>query len=408
MLHIAQFRAMRAPVRALVFLFWIYVLAGHAVNIFLQIYLYQLFNSLQINIVTAMFSFTGLMLGFCGYGAMTAYYGLNAKYGFLLSFVSQGLGLFILSCTRDVIPACIALAIVGVGGGAFWLTIHTYELTEMRDHERDVYSTFLAAGEQLISVIGPAFATLLLWLSHNYGLGDFTLLFMVTPAIFLLGGLFFGALTNYRPEPIRRYDLSHFVTERRNKAAQIYLMGEAAMHVLQKLVLPLVAITVLGTPFNVGGFNTIFAIAGALTLLAVGAYRHPRNRLSILGFSSFILALFNTMLGFSLTLTALIIFTVGTAIMYPIMRVSQHAIDLQTMDSVGHPKSDFYPTMIFRDLSLWLWRMVTAFAFLSASSFMSTDLQAISLGLYFTAGTVIIMYIGARVLLALPPKVEPV
>ena len=91
------------------------------------------------------------------------------------------------------------------------------------------------------------------------------------PPLLLLGLPALAALKDYRPVPIGRHDLVHFFADRRNQAAQIYLMGGAASHILQQTVIPLAAVTVLGAAVNVGGFNTVFAIAGALALLAVGA-----------------------------------------------------------------------------------------------------------------------------------------
>ena len=145
--------------------------------------------------------FTGCMIGFCVYGAIAAQCRLNAKHGFPLSFVVTSLGLILLPLARDVTEACAAVTVRGIGFGLFWLTIHTYELMETRDHERDVYSTFASTGDQIVSVASPAFATLLIWLSHRLGGGDFTLLFFVTPPIFLLGLPSIGALPDYRPEP---------------------------------------------------------------------------------------------------------------------------------------------------------------------------------------------------------------
>ena len=360
MLSLAQFWSMRRRLRSLVLLFWVYSFVSRAVGAFSQIYIYKMFDSVQLNIVAAMASFTGIMIGFCVYGVIAAQYRLNAKHGFLLSFLFTALGLILLALAGDVQQACGAVTVRGIGAGLFWLTIHTYELMESRDHERDIYSTFLSAGDQIVTLASPAFATLLIWLSHKLGLGDFTLLFLVTPPIFLLGLPFLGALKDYRPEPIARHDLVHFVADRRNQAAQVYLLGGAASHILSNALIPLASITVLGSALNVGGFNTVFALAGALVLLAVGSRRRPENRLAILGLSSIALVSLNLMLGFSLTLVTLIVYTIGTSIMQPVMRVSQHVIDLKTMDGMAHGASDFYPAMILRDVALWVWRMAAA------------------------------------------------
>jgi MFS family permease len=391
---------MRTQLRSLIFLFWVYSFVSRAVSAFSQIYIYQMFNSVQLNIIAAMASFTGIMIGFSIYGAIAAQYRLNAKCGFLLSFIFTALGVILLPLASDVPQACGAMTVRGIGAGFFWLTIHTYELMESRDHERDIYSTFLSAGDQIITLASPAFATLLIWLSHHLGLGDYTLLFLATPPIFLLGLPSLGALKDYRPEPMAKHDLVHFVADRRNQAAEIYLLGGAASHILSNALIPLAAITVLGSALNVGGFNTIFAIAGALALLAVGSRRRPENRLLILGLSSIVLIALNLMLGYSLTIVTLVVYTIGTSIMQPISRVSQHVIDLKTMDGMAHCASDFYPAMILRDVALWVWRMAAAGLLLVFAGGVGTGREAISLGMYLIAGAIVVTYAGAWVLIA--------
>jgi hypothetical protein len=398
MLSIAHFRSMRRPVRSLVYLFWIYSFVSGAVTAFTQIYIYQAFTSVEMNIVAGIAMFTGCMIGFCVYGAIAAQCRLNAKHGFALSFIVTALGLILLPFARDVTEACAAVTVRGAGFGLFWLTVHTYELMETRDHERDVYSTFASSGDQIVTVASPAFATLLIWLSHSLVAGDFTLLFFLTPPIFLLGLPSIGALPDYRPEPIKKHDLVHFLMDRRNQAAQIYLMGGSASHILSQTLIPLASIIVLGAALTVGGFNTVFAIAGALALLAVGSRRRPENRLFILGVCSIALMALNFMLGASLTLAALIVYTIGSSIMQPMYRVSQHVIDLKTMDGMAHSASAFYPAMILRGVALWGWRTAAALILLLFASG-ATGREAVSLGMYMIAGSIAVTYAGARVLL---------
>ena len=399
MLSLAHFRLQRRSLRSLIYLFWIYSFVTRAIGAFSLIYIYEMFNSVQLNIIAGIVFFTGIMIGFCICGVVAAWYSLNAKNGFLLSFLFTGLGLILLPLAHDVPQACGAVAIRGIGSGLFWLTIHTYELMETSDQERDIYSTFLSAGDQIVTLASPAFATVLIWISHRLGVGDFTLLFLAMPPLLLLGLPALAALKDYRPAPIGRHDLVYFFADRRNQAAQIYLMGGAAAHILQLTLIPLASITVLGTALNVGGFNTVFAIAGAIALLAVGSRRRPENRLFILGLSSIVLVALNFMLGYSLTLAMLVVYTIGTSITQPIMRVSQHVIDLKTMDGMSHRASDFYPAMILRDVALWVWRTLAALVLLAFAGDATTGQEAISLGMYFIAGAIVIAYAGARVLL---------
>ena len=89
------------------------------------------------------------------YGTVNWGFGVLGFWGFGVSFLFNGLGLILLPLAQDVPQACGALAIRGVGSGMFWLTIHTYELMETSDHERDIYSTALSAGDQIITSASP-------------------------------------------------------------------------------------------------------------------------------------------------------------------------------------------------------------------------------------------------------------
>ncbi len=399
MLSLAHFRSQRRSLRSLIYLFWIYSFVGRAVSAFSQIYIYETFNSVELNIVAAIVEFTGVMVGFSIYGAAAARLGFNIKHGLVLSFVFTALGLILLPFALSVPQACGAVAIRGIGVGLFWLALHTYELLETSDRERDVYSSFLSAGGQIVAWASPAFATLLIALSHALSLGDFTLLFLAMPPIFLLCLPSLGALKDYRPAPLGLHDFVHFLADRRNRAAQIYLLGGAASHILQQTLVPLASIVVLGAALNVGGFNTVFAVAGALVSLTVGARRRPENRLLIFGLSSFGLIALHLMLGFSLTLVTLVVYTIGVSLMQPILRVSQHVIDLKTMDGMSHSASDFYPAMILRDVALWVWRSAAALLLLAFAGGGKTGQDVLSFGMYAIAAAIAINYAGARLLL---------
>lgn len=118
MLSLAHFRSMRTQLRSLIFLFWVYSFVSRAVSAFSQIYIYQMFDSVQLNIIASMASFTGIMIGFSIYGAIAAQFRLNAKYGFLLSFIFTALGLILLPLARDVPEACGAMTVRGIGAAS--------------------------------------------------------------------------------------------------------------------------------------------------------------------------------------------------------------------------------------------------------------------------------------------------
>ena len=192
-----RIKALRTPVRSLLYLYFIFGFTSVLTSTFVQIAIFKMFSDIQTNILSGMLMFTGIMVGFCFFGYVISHYRLDAKQGFYYSFISFTLGLLLLSQVTTVTVAYIAMFIYGLGNGFFWLTIHTYELTETRDEERDFYSSVLSSGGKLISIIAPLCATGILWLSVSFfHTSSFGLLFMITPLLYLLG-LFF--LEEYKP-----------------------------------------------------------------------------------------------------------------------------------------------------------------------------------------------------------------
>lgn len=375
------------------------------VGVFTQIFLYQKFTSIPLNITATIIFYTGIMIGFCIPGFLAAIWRLNIKQGFAWSFLLMGLSILYLLHITTTTQAYVAMLLWGVGQGVFWLTVNTFELSETKDSERDFYSSVLNAGNQVLSLLGPASATLLIWLSSVVlHLGVYTLLFSVAPAVFLLGFFCFSSIRDYRPQPIQWADVRHYFTDRRNQAAQIYTIGTGFQQTLGVTVPPLVILLILGTALRVGIYNTFFAIFSAICILVVAQYRTSSNRLKIYGVTTGVLALAITWFGYAFDFAALIIYTIADGIISPIMNVSSHVIDLKAME-IGRSESDFYATMILRDFFLWVWRSLGGLIFLFVIGFFGTEKVVLSTGLYLLAAAFVITYAGAFLLLKIQGRI---
>src|SRR3989338_8329860 len=128
-----DFASQRQPVRSLIFLIWIYAFTNSLVSVFSQLYLYQKFTSLPLNIIATMAQFTGIMIGFCVPGYLASIFRINIKHGFLISFAAIGVALTYLLHITDVTTAYLAMFLWGVGQGIYWLTVNTFELSETED-----------------------------------------------------------------------------------------------------------------------------------------------------------------------------------------------------------------------------------------------------------------------------------
>jgi hypothetical protein len=103
--------------------------------------------------------------------------------------------------------------------------------------------------------------------------------------------------------------------------------------------------------------------------------------------------------GYQFTFPALILYSVIIGFAWPIMRVSIHVTDLETMESIGRPGADFYATMLMRDASLWIWRTIGGILFLLAFGLASSEKGFLTLGLYLFAGSIFLLFLGAVVLI---------
>lgn len=392
---LARFRAMRPPVRSLVFLCWINSFTSGLTGIFIQIFLYQRFNNLSLNILATMSLYTGLMVGFCVTGWLASRLTLNIKMGFLWSFVIMGVATPAFLYTHSIASALWVSLLCGIGQGVYYLTVNTFELSETYKSERDFYSSVLSAGNQILSLLGPACATSLLWLSGVVlHIGTFTLLFVVAPAVYLLGFLCFKNIRDYYPKPITQADLAHFFVDRRNQYAQIYTAGTGFQQTLGVIVPPLVIFFILGSALHVGIYNTFFAVFSAFCVLVVAQYRTPSNRLRIYALTTVGLVCVISLFGYLFSFVALVIFTIIEGILSPLNNISSHVIDLDSME-IGRKESDFYATMLLRDFSLWVWRMVGGGVFLYVINFFHTQKEYLSVGLYLLATGLACTYLGA-------------
>ncbi len=391
----ARLRSLRPPVRALIALSWVYFFFVSLIGVFLQIYLYETFGSLALNIIATLVLNTGIMLGFVVYGYTASAYQIPSKVGFILSFLAVSVSVPLLLISSNAFGLYATLVVNGIGQGLFYLTVHTFELTETTNSERDFYSSVLSSGSVLLDLLGPLIATLLIITSSVVGLGAYTLLFCAVPFVFLLGLPQFKYLQSYRPVRVVWHDIKHFVSDRRNVSAQPYLAGSGAFHLLDTLLPPLVAFTLLGSAVNVGVYSALLALFSAGCVFALAVLRTEHNRVGILAAASIVLALITVYLGVSFTLVAFVVYSVALGVLNPIMSVSAHVIDLQTMESIGRPEGDFYATMLLRDLSLWVWRMVAGGAFLFVALYGANIQNLLSFGLYLMAGMILLRLLGA-------------
>ncbi len=395
----SQFSALPSRVKSMLYLHWIYTFVGILTGMFVHIYLYQRFDSVTFNIIAQIMWYVGCALGFSLIGTIVSWYRLNIKWGYLWAFVITALGFPILFGNVGTYDALIFMFINGMGLGLYYLTLHTFELTETRNHERDFYSSVLSAGDQIVSLAAPACATLLFYLSEDVLQWDtFTLLFLVAPLIYLSGIPVFRTIPAYRPRPLDWSDVKHFVSDRRNRRAQVYLFASSAIFALTTVTLPIVTIMFLGGVKEVGIFSTIFAALSVIALLVLSRYRHTGRRMQFLFWTCIATAFTALILVVRFDFVGFIVFSLLSVILNPLVRVSAHVIDLDTMETLAPEGKDFFPTMILRDAAFGIWRVLALVAFFGLTQFVGEGDGAVRVSIATIAISSILLWVGARMI----------
>lgn len=383
----------------MVYLHWVYGFVGAMTSVFVQIFLYQRFSSVSFNIVALAVYFIGCALGFSLIGALMAGWRVNMKWGYVWAFVVLCLSFLFLYGDVTKNDALLFSFCNGFGLGLYWVTLHTFELTETRDHERDYYSSVLSAGDQIIDLAAPAFATFLFYLSKDvFRIGSYTLLFAVSPLLYLLGIPLFRHIRTYRPSPIDKADVHHFFHDRKNRQAQLYLFAGSANFSFGRIVLPIAAIMFLGSETHVGLFNTVFAIISAIALLVLSHYRHSGNRLRFLFITAMATSAATLIFAARFDLMIFVLFSLAAVVLKPLLRVSSHVIDLETMETLGIKGRDFFPTMILRDAAFGVWRVLALLLLAVLITFVGEGESAVRLGLVLLAVATALLYPGAALL----------
>ncbi|MEK7118836.1 MAG: hypothetical protein AAB869_04455 [Patescibacteria group bacterium] len=126
--------------------------------------------------------------------------------------------------------------------------------------------------------------------------------------------------------------------------------------------------------------------------------RHSGNRLNFLFATSVLSALVMFFFVIRFDFIAFAILFLSMVILKPLQRVSAHVIDLETMETLGLPGRDFFPTMIFRDVALGFWRGLSLALFAGVIFMVGVDGLAVRFGFVLLAGATLLTYFGAWLL----------
>ncbi len=345
-----RFRALPAAPKAMVYLFWVYEFSQLIVNLFLNVFVFLQTQSLMGLVIYNVVFFLAIFVGFDLWGLVMAQLQISLRLNYLRAF-----GVYVLSFVSLLIfPHDFAFLLLfaglnGLGFGIFWVGVHGYEMLTTNQKNRDFYSSMVSAGAQVLAIFSPLVATFSFYLSEEvFHVETFELLFWILPFVYLLCLPFVFRLPDFVPPRISGTEAKRLFFSGTLKTIRPYIFLSAMAWGVRVIVMPSIMIASLKNVINLGLFQAMVGVLSVLAVIFLAHQRHEGNRVKIMGWATFFLVLDVALLSFwDSSIYIYMIYSLLLVLIHPIHRVSQHVIDLHSMELLG--ETEFYPGMLYRD-----------------------------------------------------------
>lgn len=364
--------------KSMVYLMWIYGVGSIITSTFVNIYIFKLHNSFAEILFYNMAFFSATFVGFSLLGWIMSVLQGNIKNMYYLSYV-----LFILSFLFLLVYwghqtwyIYLFWALFGLWNGSFWNAVHTQELKNISDNDRDFYSSSISAGKDIIAILTPFLIALIFTLAHIFQFDGYIILFWILPLLYLTSFLFIKNIESYTPQQITIDDARNFFNLRKYWFGHLYFFAWWILTWITTSVMATVSIILLKSEVNIGLFQWILTILSIVLVVHLSHKRNKDNRLRYFTLICLWLCLNYVIFGIFFGVLGFVLSSLVSLFLSPLFRVSEHVYDLSLMDSIKTQNNDFYPAMVMRESILWLWRISGIITLLLISRFYWTNIEA--------------------------------
>jgi len=319
----------------------------------------------------------------------------NIKYLYYLAYSTYILAFLLLFIFNGHLGIYLFAFIFWLWFGLFWCAVHTQELVNIEDKNRDLYSSIISSWKNVINIIVPLLIAGLFFIVEKYFyFSAYIVLFLILPFVYAISFLFIKNIWDYTPSKIRKVDVKNFFNLKKYLFGQLYFLSAWFYQWLSWCITPIIAITLLKTEINVWLFEWIIGLVSTFLIIFLSSKRKIENRIKIMWIISLLIFINLTIFVFNFSLFWYIVFTLIALILNPLYRVSEHVFDLKLMDTIKYKWSDFFPAMIFREVSLWIWRIwIIIFLSFLVSSWFETEL-VLKIWLFLTWVFIILSWVS--------------
>lgn len=397
-----KFSELSTTAKTMVYLFWAYMFGEIIVGLFLSALIFIKTESLVALGVYNLVDFIGIFLGFVAWGYITAQRGLSMRANFFSSFILYTISFIILLIFQNTYSVYLVFSFIrGLSAGIFWLCIHSYEMVHIQDSKRDFYSSMLSLGTQFLSIIAPLVATVSFFFAeHIFQARPFIFLFALLPLVYTGSLLLVYKLPDFVPKRITKKDTRYLLFNKTVRPVRRLYAAQTAT-IVAGPILSVISIVTFITLINLGLFETVIGVVSLFSITLLSHLRHEGNRAQILFWSALssvgaygILFFWQSHILFFLAFSLLII------VIAPIYHVSQHTIDLKSVDILKRGVTSFYPALLYRDALLGIWRFIILGGFILAAFFVKNDIFMIQAGIVYFILVGMLEWRAARKMLA--------
>lgn len=353
-----NFKKLPLSNKSMIYLNWINSAWSIVSWFFVNIYVFNIQKSMIDVINYNIIFFTFWLLGFSLLWTLMSIFRQNIKnmyYIWYVLFIIAFLSLFILSGTMAWVY--IFSCIFAFWTWAFWCAVHTQELKNIEDINRDFYSSSISAGKNVILIIMPLLIGTVFFLWEIFKFDWYKVLFLTLPVIYLSSFLFIKNIDTYIPKKIRKKDFKNFFNMKKYKYWHMYFAVSGFILALANFLMPVLNIYFLRNEVNVSLFQAILTFISTTLIVHLSHKRNHENRLRHFLIICVLFAINFIFLGLFLWILSFLVFSLANLFLSPLFRVSEHVYDLSLMDNIKTDHSDFFPAMILREIILWIWRI---------------------------------------------------
>ena len=356
---IKSFKTLPKSNRAMIYLMWIYSAGTIVSSIFINIYVFSLNKEISDVIIYNLFFTIFTFIGFSGIGVIMSIFQKNIKYMYYIAYILYIFSYLLLFILDKHIWVYLFAIFYWLWNWAFWCAVHTQELVNIKDKTRDIYSSIISSWENIIKIVVPLLVSVIFFVVWKFfDFSAYIILFLLLPIIYAFSFLFIKDIWDYVPSKITINDIKNFFNLKKYLFGQLYFLFSWFLSWFTWVIFPVVSILILKTEVNVGLFEWIITFISTFLVIFLANKRNVGNRVKIMWILSFLIFVNISIFAFNFSLIWYIIFTLLAIILNPLYRVSSHVFDLKLMDTIKVSESDFYPTMILREFSLWIGRIL--------------------------------------------------